>query len=235
MGHELRTPLNGVIGYTDLLMQDPLTEWQASAIGTIRKCGEHLLALINDLLDHAKHRAGKLELCPVALPLHEHLEATCDIVRVMAEEARLDFVCEVADDVPGRVVVDGKRLRQVLLNLLGNAIKFTEAGQVMLKVRADRVDEGQVRLHFEVRDTGVGLREDQYESIFEPFEQVGDAHRRTCGSGLGLAISRQIVRLMGGDIRVASTLACGTTFSFHFDVTALPPWQAQGQQMVACD
>jgi PAS domain S-box-containing protein len=219
MSHELRTPLNAVLGYAQILALDHgLSEKQLRGVDTIRRSGEHLLALINDLLDLAKHDAGKLELFLSEVQVAECLRLTSDIVRVKAEEAGLKFVVEMAPDVPATVVADEKRLRQVLLNLLSNAVKFTDRGEVVLGVSV--VDGGahRARLRFEVRDTGVGMSEDQFEKIFRPFEQVGDVRHRTVGSGLGLAISRQLVRLMGGDIRVCSEPGHGTQFSFELDV-----------------
>jgi CheY-like chemotaxis protein len=150
--------------------------------------------------------------------LSECLRVTSDIVRVKAEEAGLRFVVDVAPDVPTNVIADEKRLRQVLLNLLSNAVKFTERGEVVLSVCVVKSGTRHTRLRFDVRDTGVGIREDQFEKIFRPFEQVGDVRHRTVGSGLGLAISRQLVRLMGGDIHVTSEPGRGTDFSFELDV-----------------
>jgi PAS domain S-box-containing protein len=219
MSHELRTPLNAVLGYAQLLLQDPAMEQrQLRGIDIIRRSGEHLLALINDLLDLAKHDAGKLELCPGEVQLAECLRVTCDIIRVKAEEARLAFVVDIDADVPQTVVADETRLRQVLLNLLSNAVKFTERGEVVLRVHVVRAGAQRATLRFEVLDTGPGLGKDQIEKIFRPFEQVGDARRRTVGSGLGLAISRQLVRLMGGDIHVASELGRGAAFSFELEL-----------------
>jgi PAS domain S-box-containing protein len=222
MSHELRTPLNAVLGYAQLLLQDPsMDAGQLRGIDIIRRSGEHLLALINDLLDLAKHDAGKLQLCPGEVHLAECLRVTCDIIRVKAEEAGLAFVVDVAPDVPQTVIADETRLRQVLLNLLSNAVKFTEHGEVVLRVRVVKTGVQRATLRFEVHDTGVGLHDDQIERIFRPFEQVGDARRRTVGSGLGLAISRQLVRLMGGDIHVVSEPGRGTTFSFELELQVL--------------
>ncbi|WP_395704187.1 ATP-binding protein [Aquabacterium sp.] len=219
MSHELRTPLNAVLGYAQLLELDSgLSVQQRRGIETIRRSGDHLLALINDLLDLAKHDAGKLELCLGEVQLAECVRVTADIVRVKAVEAGLRFTVDVAPDVPAEVIADEKRLRQVLLNLLSNAVKFTDRGEVALTVRVLRSGAHRVRLHFSVRDTGVGIREDQLEKIFRPFEQVGDVRHRTAGSGLGLAISRQLVRLMGGDIQVRSEPGRGTDFSFELDL-----------------
>ncbi len=224
MSHELRTPLNAILGYAQLLVQDPCMEQrQLRGVDIIRSSGEHLLALINDLLDLAKHDAGKLELWPGEVQLAECLRITCDIIRVKAEEARLAFVVDVAPDVPQAVIADEMRLRQVLLNLLSNAVKFTERGEVVLRVRVVHADAQRATLRFDVQDTGPGLREDQLEKIFHPFEQVGDVRRRTVGSGLGLAISRQLVRLMGGDIHVASEPGRGAAFSFELALQLARP------------
>ncbi|HUG22916.1 ATP-binding protein [Piscinibacter sp.] len=223
MSHELRTPLNAVLGYAQILERDPsLSQRQQFAVATIHRSGDHLLALINDLLDLAKHDAGKLELFLDDLPLLECLRVTADIVRVKAEEAGLRFVVDIAQEVPSTIVGDEKRLRQVLLNLLSNAVKFTDRGEVALRVRRVRGNARLARLRFEVRDTGVGIPADQLEMIFHPFEQTGDARRRTIGSGLGLAISRELVRLMGGDLHVSSVPGRGATFWFELDVLVAP-------------
>ncbi|MEK8031242.1 ATP-binding protein [Ideonella sp. DXS29W] len=223
MSHELRTPLNAVLGYAQLLELDAsLNERQLFAAGTIRRSGEHLLALINDLLDLAKHDAGKLELCLADTALRDTLRLTSDIIRVKAEEAGLQFRTELADDVPTRVQVDDKRLRQVLLNLLSNAVKFTDQGEVLLAVtRLPSAIRQHVTLRFEVRDSGVGMQKEQLDKIFLPFEQAGDVRRRAVGTGLGLAISRQLVRMMGGDIQVHSQPGEGTVFWFELTVREL--------------
>jgi PAS domain S-box-containing protein len=218
MSHELRTPLNAVLGYAQLLLLDrAVTDHQRRAVGIIRSSGEHLLALINDLLDLAKHDAGKLELYPAETQLRECLRVTCDIIRVKAEEKGLDFIVDVSPDVPEKVIADETRLRQVLLNLLGNAVKFTERGSVTLRLRVAQAGAQRAALRFDVQDTGVGLDPGQLEKIFRPFEQVGDVRRRNIGSGLGLAISRQLVRLMGGDIRVSSEPGRGADFGFQLE------------------
>mgnify|MGYP005753258133 CR=1 FL=1 len=227
MSHELRTPLNAVLGYAQLLELDgSLSPRQRQAVGTIHSSGEHLLAMINDLLDLAKHEAGKLELWAGDVVLRDCLERTADIVRVKAEEAGLHFLVDIAPDVPVSVTADEKRLRQVLLNLLSNAVKFTDHGEVALSVRRVGGGAQTARLRFEVRDTGVGMPQDQLERIFQPFEQTGDKRRRSVGSGLGLAISRQLVQLMGGDIQVWSEPARGTAFSFEIEFPVVEPSDA---------
>ncbi len=214
MSHELRTPLNGILGFTQILQRDQTTdEKQVAALNVIRQSGEHLLTLINDILDLAKIEANKLELIRTEIRLTEFLRVISEIVGVKAEEKGLDFISDIDPDLPV-IQGDEKRLRQILLNLLSNAVKFTDRGQVTLRVRFFP----PARLRFEVQDSGVGIGKDQLETIFEPFEQVGDMRRRLGGTGLGLAISRQFVRLMGGEIRVESCVGQGSTFSFELDV-----------------
>ncbi|HYD79402.1 MAG TPA: ATP-binding protein [Paucimonas sp.] len=215
MSHELRTPLNAILGYAQILRRDKqLNEQQIASLTTIRQSGEHLLTLINDLLDLSKIEAGKFELYASAVNLAPLVQVVVDISRVKAEQKSLLFECDIPDDLPA-VLVDEKRLRQVLLNLLGNAVKFTDRGKVVLEVRSRGIDAGSARLLFTVRDTGIGMEPDQLETIFQPFEQVGDMQRRHGGTGLGLSISRQLVRLMGSDIHVTSEPGKGSVFSFE--------------------
>jgi signal transduction histidine kinase/ActR/RegA family two-component response regulator len=220
MSHELRTPLNAIMGYAQLLKMEPmLSSRQSLGLDTIHTSGEHLLTLIVDILDLSRIEAGKAELYPATVDLPGLLRDVSDIIRIKADEKKLQFVLEASPDLPQAIEADEKRLRQVLLNLLGNAVKFTDRGQVTLVARRLAGNEMHALLHFEVRDSGVGIGDGQLESIFQPFEQGGDVHRRFGGTGLGLAISRQLVRLMGGDIRLESQLGQGSRF--WFDV-ALP-------------
>ncbi len=219
MSHELRTPLNAILGYAQILKRDKkLDERQAAGLNTIQQSGEHLLTLITDLLDLSKIEAGKFELFNNSVDLHAFLTVITDIIRVKAEQKGLIFNYQPAPDMPQAVLVDEKRLRQVLLNLLGNAVKFTDAGQVNLYVSVAAAEAGRTRLRFDVHDTGVGMQQDQFETIFQPFEQVGDVQHRFGGTGLGLSISRQLVRLMGSDIRVSSQFGLGSVFSFELTV-----------------
>lgn len=223
MSHELRTPLNAILGYAQLLRFDRgLSDRQCRGLDTIRQGGEHLLALIDDILDLARVEAGRLELFQSAVGLHAFLESVADIIRIKADEKRLGFHFEVAGDLPRTVRLDDKRLRQVLLNLLSNAVKFTDKGHVSLLVRALPHDgsEAEVHLRFEVHDSGVGMSEAELARLFQPFEQVGEVRRRQAGAGLGLAISRQLGRLMGGDIEVRSQPGQGTVFQFDIRVSA---------------
>jgi len=222
MSHELRTPLNAVLGYAEILRREPgLSERQEAGLTTILHSGEHLLLLINDVLDLAKVETGKLGLDTEALRVSDFLRVVADIVRIKAEQKGLSFSVLAAPDLPPVVRADEKRLRQVLLNLLGNAVKFTDHGHVTLAVRQVGVGDATVRLCFEVRDSGIGLEADQLERIFDPFEQVCDPQRRFGGTGLGLAISRQLVRLMGSDIHVESRPGAGSRFWFELSLPRL--------------
>jgi PAS domain S-box-containing protein len=218
MSHELRTPLNAILGYAQILGRDKnLSERQKGGLDTIRQSGEHLLALINDLLDLSKIEAGKLSLYPQAFNLPAFLEVICAIIRVRAEQKGLAFSLDATPGLPAGVRADEKRLRQVLLNLLGNAVKFTDRGQVVLHVRELAHSNGLATLRFEVEDSGIGIDPSQLQAIFQPFEQAGEVQRRHGGTGLGLSISRQLVHLMDSEIEVNSTPGRGSCF--RFDIT----------------
>ena len=215
MSHELRTPLNGILGYTQLLQRNKtLDESQISALDVIQQSGEHLLTLINDILDSAKIDAGKLDLNLTDMPLIRFLRLIAEMIAVKAAQKDLDFRCDLAPDLPVCVRADEKRLRQILLNLLSNAVKFTDRGTVSFCV--SMLATG--RICFEARDSGIGIDSTQLDAIFEPFEQAGDIQRRAGGTGLGLAISRQLVKLMGGQIHVKSQVGEGSTFWFELDL-----------------
>ena len=228
MSHELRTPLNAILGYTQILRRDTrqLTKRQATGLMTIQESGQHLLNLINDILDLARVEAGKLELYPTNTNLSLFLRLVADIIRVKAEEKSLLFAYQVSPDLPAFVEVDEKRLRQVLLNLLGNAVKFTDRGKVVLRVKnltppragTDNDTETRARLRFEVEDSGIGMNDDQVSRLFQPFEQVAEVRRREGGAGLGLSISQQLIRLMGSNIQVKSQLGRGSLLWFELNV-----------------
>lgn len=221
MSHELRTPLNAIMGYAQLLrIGDSLNERQSVGLSTIYSSGEHLLMLINDILDLSSIEAGKFQLYRSVVPAREFLQGVADIIRIKAEEKGVAFHLQLGSDLPDALNVDEKRLRQVLLNLLSNAVKFTHQGQVALVVSSLGYSPRRGhRLRFEVQDSGVGLAQQDMERIFEPFEQAGDGLSRSAGTGLGLAISRQLVRLMGGDIKVESELGAGSLFWFDLWLT----------------
>jgi signal transduction histidine kinase/ActR/RegA family two-component response regulator len=223
MSHELRTPLNAVIGYAQILKMDAgLTSRQRAGLDNIHAGGEHLLTLIVDILDLARIEAGRIELYPAPVRLQSLLASVGDIVRLKAEEKGLVFNVALGDGLPEAVVADEKRLRQVLINLLGNAVKFTDSGHVTLALsRSDAAaQDGFVRLRFAVSDSGIGIAAEAVPRLFQPFEQAGEAHRRSAGTGLGLAISRQLVGLMGGDLQVHSRPGAGSVFWFELDLAA---------------
>jgi len=221
MSHELRTPLNGILGYAQILKRrKDLDESQVSGLNTIYQSGNHLLTLINDILDLSKIEARKLELYPETLHFGSFIESLSGIIRMRAEQKDVYFCYEAVGELPTGIKADEKRLRQVLINLLGNAIKFTDKGQVTLRVSTvNEMTDNQALIRFEVEDSGVGMTPEQLDKIFLPFEQVGDTSRRAAGTGLGLAISRQLVELMGGEIKVNSEFGFGSNFWFEI---ALP-------------
>ncbi|AFZ19145.1 hybrid sensor histidine kinase/response regulator [Allocoleopsis franciscana] len=227
MSHELRTPLNGILGYTQIFKKDKiLTEQQKNGIGIIHQCGEHLLTLINDILDLSKIEARKMELYPKDFHLSEFLEGITEICRIRAEQKGLVLVYETLTPLPKVIRADEKRLRQVLINLLGNAVKFTPKGRVTFKIGYQ-----QGKLRFQVEDTGIGIAPNQLEEIFLPFQQVGEHSRETEGTGLGLAISRQFVEMMGASLEVRSTLGEGSVFWLDLDL----PEVDQGADTVKVD
>ena len=220
MSHELRTPLNAILGYAQILRDNPaLDPRDAAGLATIQRSGEHLLLLINDMLDLARIEAGKVDLNIEDTDLRGLLRTVIDIARVEVQRKELQLDHEVAGDLPAAVRADEKRLRQVLLNLLNNAVKFTQRGRIALRVTALPAEAGGARLRFEVEDTGIGIEPEQLARLFRPFEQAADVQRRFGGAGLGLAISAQLLGLMGSQIRVDSRVGRGSRFWFEL---ALP-------------
>src|SRR5581483_10362518 len=215
MSHEIRTPMNGVLGMTELLLETGLTSTQRKYAETVQRSGKTLLGIINDLLDFSKIEAGKLELENVDMDLRRTME---DIVDLLAERARakgLELACNVPPDLVTQVRGDPLRLGQVLTNLLGNAIKFTDQGSVVMRVGAVEQSASRVTMRFAVTDTGVGISPEAQSRIFEEFAQAdGSTTRKHGGSGLGLAISKQLVEMMGGGIHVESVVGGGSTFWF---------------------
>ncbi|MBD1908049.1 response regulator [Trichocoleus sp. FACHB-6] len=233
MSHELRTPLNGILGYTQILQRtEPMTEKGHKGISIIHQSGSHLLMLINDILDLAKIEARKMELNQSDFHFPSFVQGIAEICRIRAEQKGLVFVYQPDTNLPTGIRADEKRLRQVLINLLSNAIKFTDNGSVTLQVKAQelraenlaRTPRPTWRIHFQVEDTGVGIKPKQLEKIFLPFEQVGDAKKQSQGTGLGLAISQKIVSLMGSALEVQSEFGLGSSFWFDVELPEAKDW-----------
>jgi len=214
MSHEIRTPMNAIIGIADLLAKTPLSPEQNKYVQIFRRAGDNLLHLVNDILDLSKVEASQLELERTRFSLHDLLGKVTEMVAARASEKGLALICEIAPGVPGDLVGDPTRLRQVLLNLLGNAIKFTESGEVALRVTPD-ADSAPGVLRLTISDTGIGIPGEKLSAVFERFTQADSSTtRRYGGSGLGLTISKRLVELMGGRISVESGVGTGSVFSF---------------------
>ena len=228
MSHELRTPLNGVLGYAQILGRSTnLARREHDSVNTIYQCGSHLLRLINDILDLSKIEARKLELAPAFVNLSSFLGGVVDLFTARAETKGVAFSYQPSGELPVGIEVDDTRLRQVLLNLLGNAIKFTDHGSVTFRVDCLALAHGQASLLFQVLDTGPGIADADLSKLFGAFEQVGDSRKQLEGTGLGLAISQRIVQLMGSELRVKSQVGIGSEFSFLLEVPLSDRWVAQ--------
>ena len=232
MSHEVRTPLNGILGYAQILQSSKnFNEKERKGLNIIHQCGTHLLTLINDVLDLSKIEARKMELYATDFHFPAFLEGVSEIFNIRADQKKISFICQFDSDLPSGVRADEKRLRQVLINLLGNAVKFTSHGAVTFKVKILEKQSDQqsnsprhFKVRFQIEDTGVGISPGNIEKIFMPFEQVGDLNSQAQGTGLGLAISKKILALMQSQVQVTSKSGEGSTFWFDVDLTEVADW-----------
>ncbi|MEG5034944.1 ATP-binding protein, partial [Microcoleus sp. AT3-D2] len=243
MSHELRTPLNGILGYAQILMRSKnLDSQNLNGLKIIHKCGSHLLTLINDILDFSKIEARRIELYPTQFDFRAFLEDVSQIFRLSSEQKAISFICQFDSGLPTNLQADEKRLRQVLINLVGNAVKFTDQGGVTFKVQLIKsvaLEPNPKELNaintirFQIEDTGVGIGAEQMQKIFKPFEQVGSTDKMAEGTGLGLAISLKIIEMMGGSIQVNSQLNAGSQFWFDLDLPSASKWESAIQLQAA--
>jgi signal transduction histidine kinase len=230
MSHELRTPLNGILGYAQILQRSKqIIESDRKGINIINQCGSHLLTLINDILDLSKIEAQKMQIYATDFHLPSFLQAVVEICRIKADQKEINFIYSTKGELPVGVSADEKRLRQVLINLLGNAIKFTEKGSVQFVITSNLVEGTDMkdplyRIRFQIEDTGIGISSEHIKNIFLPFEQSGNIKKQSEGTGLGLAISKSIIDMMGSALEVESELGKGSAFSFELDLPEAKEW-----------
>jgi signal transduction histidine kinase len=232
MSHEVRTPLNGILGYAQILQNSKnFTDKERKGLNIIHQCGTHLLTLINDVLDLSKIEAQKMEIYDTSFHFPSFVQGVAEIFNIRAEQKKVSFICQFDSDLPNGIYADEKRLRQVLINLLGNAVKFTNHGAIVFKVKIlEKIKKNDPELtrafkvRFQIEDTGVGISQEFLEKIFMPFEQAGDRNNQAQGTGLGLSISQKILALMNTTIHVTSNGGEGSTFWFDLELTEVLDW-----------